>query len=36
MEIGDFSVGGGLAMAHHPGVRHKYIHSNGAPPRGAP
>ena len=28
--------GKGIAMAHLPGVRHKYIHSNGAPPWGAP
>ena len=29
-------VGGGLAMAHLPLVRHKYDDSDGAPPPGAP
>ena len=28
--------GGTILMAHHPSVRHKYIHTNGAPHRGAP
>ena len=27
---------GTILMAHHPSVRHKYIHTNGAPHRGAP
>ena len=28
--------GGTILMAHHPSVRHKYIHTNGAPHPGAP
>ena len=28
--------GGTILMAHHPPVRHKYIHTNGAPHPGAP
>ena len=28
--------GGTILMAHHPSVRHKYIHTNGAPRPGAP
>ena len=27
---------GTILMAHHPSVRHKYIHTNGAPHPGAP
>ena len=30
------SRGGTILMAHHPSVRHKYIHANGAPHPGAP
>ena len=28
--------GGTILMVHHPPVRHKYIHTNGAPHPGAP
>ena len=33
---GNMDGGGTILMAHHPSVRHKYIHTNGAPHRGAP
>ena len=33
---GSAEVGGTILMAHHPSVRHKYIHTNGAPHPGAP
>ena len=33
---GNMDGGGTILMAHHPSVRHKYIHTNGAPHPGAP
>ena len=33
---GNMDGGGTILMAHHPSVRHKYIHTNGAPRPGAP
>ena len=33
---GSMDGGGTILMAHHTSVRHKYIHTNGAPHPGAP